>query len=252
MFYSVYERCVYNPWTRKKEFGITLPRLDWIRYRVAVTYGMARVPKTGLPLPAATDQYPISDQTTANWSIKSAQNYTLGNTSASTSALDYSVDGFDTTDTDWHHLSGNVGLITLAPIVIPLTVQAQSFNSEVMLYKPSVQWRLCANLTPPYAATVLTDVYTGSESNAPSGGIGPVGGTWTVSGTNTYVDVAVTGATSGTRLAIGNSASTGSPGDHGDPTQTPLAGGANTVRISFSTAPGTSNAWNGSWNLLAL
>lgn len=253
-FYDVYAREHYNPITGKVVHGFVLPRLDWIRWRIAATYGRVKVPKTGPLIPTSGSvQYPINSYTTGNFTIKSETNWLQGNEDAANSEVDYSVNGFDTADTAWHHLSGNTGLVTLAPIVIPITVLSGPYTLEVSLYTSTVRWSLINQHPRPLDGTVLIDVFTGLESNAPSGTAGSVGDDFTISGTNAYVDVEVEGATASTRLAIGFYAPTGEPGDPGTVIQTPLPGGAaDTVRLAVNQAPGTGAAFNGHWSLLNL
>lgn len=252
-YYDVYRKEFYSPWTGKPVFGFTIPRTDWVRFRLAATYGRCKVARTGMPKPNSTTiQYPLTDYTSAVFALKDNDQLTVGNATPSDSTLAYSVDGFDASDTEWHHLASNAGLITLAPIVISTSVLALSYNMEISLFKTNDRWTLWNNISTPLIATVLIGVYTEDEANAPSGTPGSVGGTWSISGTNLYTDITVTGATSSTRLAIGNTPATGEPGDPGSITQTPLAGGANTVRLSVNQSPGTGAAFNGNWTLLKL
>lgn len=247
-YFDVLSKSFYDPRRNGAPVhGWAIPRLDQVRVRVAVTMGKAKITAaTGIPL----SQYQINlgEYTSSLFALKTNANF-LDDASGD---LDFTNGGgYETADSDWHGAA--VCCVTLAPIVIPITLKSGLYNQEIVLLKTNRRWTLRPDngaYAPP--CEVQRDVYTGSESNAPSGLPGGLRGTWTISGTNAYTDLSVPGATSGCQLAIGVLPSTGGAGDAGTITQTPLAGGANTVRLSVSSAPGTGGTFNGNWTLLNL
>lgn len=257
-YYDVYKREFYSPWESCAVRGFVIPRADLVRLRLATTYGRCRVNRFGIPKPNLTDiQYPLTDYSSAVFALKTDAQLEVGNATPGESELAYSVAGFDPSDTEWHHLAGNLGLVTLAPIVIGVNVLAATYNLEISLLKTNDRWTLSNSVNPlldgtPLKATVTPGVYTAEEGNAPAGTPGSVGGEWSISGTSKHTDVTVTNATSLTKLAIGVTPPTGEPGDPGAIIQVPLGGGANTVRLSVNQAPGTGAAFNGNWTLLNL
>jgi hypothetical protein len=247
-YWDRYSRSFYDPRRNGAPvFGWAMPRLDWIRFRLAITNGKARIDSaTGIPL--AAYRYNASEYTSSLFALKSAANFVLD----ASGALDFSNGGgFETGDTSWH--SASIGCVTLAPIILPLTLASGLYNSEVILLKTNVRWTLRPD-TGPYAppVDVQRDVFCGNESNAPSGLPGGLTGAWTISGTSLYVDVSVPGATASCLLAIGVSPSTGGAGDPGTVIQTPLAGGVDTVRLSVASSPGMGGTFTGRWTLLNL
>ena len=246
--------CYYNPLTGRPTFGLDIPRLDWVRIRVALTTGRAKIdPTTRLPLPRY--RVPIPEYSSSLFVLKTKANY-YGNGPLAFN----NGGGFDATDTAWNGAAD--GCFTLAPVVIPLTVLSTEYFREIVLLRTAgSRWTLrpsTSNGLQPPACNVLNDVYSGAESNAPSGLPCSITGTWTIANTVPYVDVPVAGATARTLLAIGQSAPTGGAGDSGQIYQQPLPlddGGnpiPNVVRLSVGQAPGQGGSYNGTYTLLIL
>lgn len=247
-YYDVYSRSFYNPRKSGRDvFGFALPRLDWVRLRLATTLGRAKIDAT-TGIPTSTYRYSITDYTSSLFALKSLTHYLQD---ADGSLAFTNGGGFDTSDTGWHGAASCC--VTFAPIVVPLTVDSDKYQIDLVLLKTNQRWTLRPETNEALApwCYVQRDVYTGTESNAPAGLPGGLRGTWTISGTSDYVDLAIPSATSNTQLAIGVLPSTNA-GDPGTITQTPLGGGANTVRLSVQSSPGTGGAFNGNYTLLSL
>lgn len=262
--WSVFDRVFYDLTTGKQIYGISLPRLDWVRLRLAVTNRIVRVSTASWPPIPQTQQYSIADQTSSLFALKSMRNYV---TNGSASQINFSNGGgFDTSDTAWNGQGGGC-CATLAPIVIPLTTESTCFDggywgndrtyfgfgyaSEIILLKPNVRWTLAPQSQPPFPCLVQRDVYTGQESNAPSGLPGSMSGPWTISGSALYVDISVPNCTTACFLALSVQPSTGGAGDPGTITQA-VNTVAQTVRLTVGSAPGIGGAFTGRWTLLNL
>lgn len=246
--------CFYNPRTGRPTFGFDIPRLDWIRIRVAITTGRAKIdPTTRLPL--ARYRLPIPEYSSSLFVLKTKANYYGDGDLTFTNG-----GGYDAGDTAWNGAAD--GCFTLAPVIVPLTVLSTEYYSEIVIFRTAgSRWTLrpsSSNGLQPPVTNVLRDVYSGAESNAPKGLPGSITGTWIIANTVPYVDVPVAGATAQTLLAIGQSTPSGGAGDSGQIYQQPLPldihGNPipNVVRLSAGQAPGQGGSWQGNFTLLIL
>lgn len=237
-------QCFYDPRNNGEAvFSFQIPQLDWVRVRLAVTKGRARVSSAGVPL--AQYRVNLSDYTSSLLAFKTNSQLLAG---ASGALAFTNGGGFDPADTDWH--SAALGCVTLAPVVCPITLNCQWYNSDLVLLKANDRWTLRDGNAAPWRIERV--VFTGLESNAPEGLPGGLSGTWEITGTNSHVDLSIPNATENAQLAIGVLPSTGDAGDPGTITQEPLAGGADTVRLSVGSAPGTGASFRGTYTLLRL
>ena len=248
LYFSERDRRYYDPWNGGRTVPvIEVARLDLVRVRVAVTKTIATQGNGGIDAdgkPVTAQQVDLSEWTNHVLAAKTDANFNLD----AAGALDFAIPGFESADSAWHAQAN--GLFTVAPMVLALSIASGRYNTELVLLKTGARRTLYPPRVP-LEFEVLRDVYTGSESNAPSGVPGGQSGEWTIADADTTVDLTVTGATATTKLAVGMYASTGEPGDIGQITQIPLPGSvADTVRLSITVPPGIGNAWNGFWSLI--
>lgn len=247
-YFDAYGKIFYDPRRNGAPvFGWAIPRLDAVRFRIAITYGKARInTTTGIPL--TQYQYDIRDYNSSLYALKSNANYIEGG------PLDFSNGGgFETGDTAWH--AAAICCVTLAPIVVPITIHSRVYNQEIVMLKTGQRWTLrpdSGEYPPP--CEIQRDVYTGNESNAPSGLPGGLKGPWTISGASVSTDISIPNCTSQCQLAIGVLPPTNA-GDSGQIMQQVITNTdptLNVVRLSVGASPGTGGAFNGNWTLLNL
>ena len=249
-YWDCFSKSFYDPRRNGAPvFGWSIPRLDLVRFRVAVTNGKAKITATtGIPL--TQYQYDLREYTSSLFALKPNNSYLAD----AAGQLDFTNGGgYDTSDTAWM-TTGQNGCITLAPIVIPITVLSRNYNQEIILLKTGARWTLRpdSGLYPP-PCEVQRDVYTGNESNAPSGLPGGLRGTWTISGAHLSTDISIPNCTAACQLAIGVLPSTGGAGDPGQVTQqviTNVNPALNVVRLAVGASPGTGGTYSGPWSLL--
>ena len=253
-YYDIFSRSFYDPYKNGSPvFNISLPRFDWVRFRVAVTYGKQVVNKTtGIPTAGQVD---LQAQVSSIFSLKDNFNYyaKTGSTFQFTNG-----GGYDTSDTGWH--APSTGCVTLAPIVIPSTVWCGEYFAAIKFFTATgVTWELIPDGNTIDAAPrclVQRDAYTGLESSVPSGIPGGLHGTWTISGTSQTVNITIPNCTANCQLAIGVQPATGGAGDVGTITQqvfvNPLNPALSYVQLATGSAPGAGAAYNGTYTLLGL
>lgn len=248
-FYDTYGKVFYDPRRNGAPvFGFALPRLDAVRFRIAVTYGKARIDAT-TSIPLAQYRCDIRDYTSSLYALKSNTNY------IENGSMDFNNGGgFETGDTEWH--AAAICCVTLAPIVIPLTVFSRTYNQEIVLLKTGQRWTLRPDSGEyPPSCEVQRDVYSGNESNAPSGLPGGLRGTWVISDASVSTDILIPNCTSQCQLSIGVLPSTGGAGDSGQITQQFVANTdptLNVIRLSVGSSPGIGGKFQGNWTLLSL
>ena len=256
-YWDCHRKAFYDPRNSGREvFGLIMPRLDWVRLNLAVTYGTSKVNTAGIPLSGG---YDLSTYTSSLFVLKDMANYYYGESGTGgypigSNVLNFSNGGgFDLTARAWHQVAPCC--VTLAPIVIPLTVPSIIYNSEISLLKTGQTWRLIPESSGLLAnpCRVQRDVWTGQESNSPDGLPGGITGQWTIAGTATTFQIPVPNATVNCQVALGVTGSTGSAGDIGMIVLSvvqninPLL---NYVLMTVGSAPGTGAAWSGNFTVL--